>query len=42
MVSYSEERLTILQAVALGGGTNENSDLTNIRLIRNVDGKTKP
>lgn len=39
MVSYSEERLTILQAVALGGGTNENSDLTNIRLIRNVDGK---
>ena len=39
MVTYSDERLNILQAVALGGGTNDNTDLTNVRLIRNIDGK---
>lgn len=38
MVPYSQERLNILQAVALGGGTNDNTDLTNVRLIRNVNG----
>lgn len=37
-VGYSNEKLNILQAVALGGGTNENADLRNIRLIRNVNG----
>jgi polysaccharide export outer membrane protein len=26
-ISYSNEKLNILQAVALGGGTNENADL---------------
>ena len=39
MVSYSEEKLNILQAIALGGGTNDNTDLTNVRLIRNINGK---
>lgn len=39
MVTYSEEKLNILQAIALGGGTNDNTDLTNVRLIRNVNGK---
>lgn len=39
MVSYSKEKMNILQAVALAGGTNDNTDLKNIRLIRNVDGK---
>ena len=39
MVNYSEEKLNILQAVALGGGTNDNTDLTNVRLVRNIDGK---
>lgn len=38
MVEYSQERINILQAIALGGGTNDNSDLTNVRLIRNIDG----
>ncbi len=38
MVNYSEEKLNILQAIALGGGTNDNTDLKNIRLIRNVNG----
>ena len=37
-IGYSNEKLNILQAVAIGGGTNENSDLKNIRLIRNVNG----
>lgn len=37
-IGYSNEKLNILQAVALGGGTNENADLRNIRLIRNVNG----
>ena len=35
---YTNEKLNILQAVAIGGGTNENADLKNIRLIRNVNG----
>lgn len=39
MISYSKEKINILQAVALAGGTNDNTDLKNIRLIRNVDGK---
>lgn len=38
MVTYNEEKLNVLQAIALGGGTNDNTDLKNIRLIRNVDG----
>ena len=38
-IGYSNEKLNILQAVAIGGGTNENADLKNIRLIRNIDGK---
>ena len=37
-IGYSNEKLNILQAVAIGGGTNENADLKNIRLIRNVNG----
>lgn len=37
-VSYSNEKMNILQAVAIGGGTKEDADLTNIRLIRNVNG----
>lgn len=41
MVAYSEEKLNILQAIALGGGTNENADLKNIRLVRSVDGVDK-
>ena len=36
-IGYSNEKLNILQAVAIGGGTNENADLKNIRLIRNVN-----
>lgn len=39
MVSYTNEKLNILQAVALAGGTNDNTDLKNIRLIRNIEGK---
>ena len=37
-IGYTNEKLNILQAVAIGGGTNENADLKNIRLIRNVNG----
>lgn len=37
-VSYTNEKMNILQAVAIGGGTKEDADLTNIRLIRNVNG----
>lgn len=37
-VSYTNEKMNILQAIALGGGTNDNANLKNIRLIRNVDG----
>lgn len=38
MVPYSNEKLNILEAVALAGGTNDNTDLRNIRLIRHVNG----
>lgn len=37
-IGYNNEKLNILQAIALGGGNNENADLKNIRLIRNVNG----
>ena len=37
-IGYSNEKLNILQAVAIGGGTNENADIKNIRLTRNVNG----
>jgi polysaccharide export outer membrane protein len=37
-VAYTNEKLNILQAIALGGGNNESADLKNIRLIRNVNG----
>lgn len=38
MKTHDNDKLNILQAIALGGGTSENADLKNIRLIRNVNG----
>ena len=38
MKTHDNEKLNILQAIALGGGTSEDADLKNIRLIRNVNG----
>ena len=37
-IGYTNEKTNILQALALAGGTNENADLKNIRLIRNING----
>lgn len=37
-IGYTNEKLNILQAIALGGGNSDNADLKNIRLIRNVNG----
>lgn len=36
--SHNNDKLNILHAIALGGGTAEDADLKNIRLIRNVNG----
>lgn len=38
MLPLNVDKLNILNAIALGGGTNENADLKNIRLIRNIEG----
>lgn len=37
-INYTNEKLNILQAIALGGGNSESADLKNIRLIRNING----